>query len=130
MFNRLTGDSISRHNENDNVVSRLYDLSVILIATGNESHRSISAMFPDNLGTLKHSRKVFKVRSRNVGSRWNHRINMIDSEKVYYESAFECGADRLAWGGAMHFVNSSQNQARCSIAGQQPLPAFPIVCYK
>jgi hypothetical protein len=36
---------------------------------------------------------------------------MIDSEKVVYESAFESGADRLAWGGAMHFVNISENQA-------------------
>jgi hypothetical protein len=39
---------------------------------------------------------------------------MIDSEKVVYESAFECGADRLAWGGAVSFVNISKNEARCS----------------
>jgi hypothetical protein len=43
---------------------------------------------------------------------------MIDSEKVVSESAFECGADRLAWGGAVHFVNISKNQARCSTAGR------------
>jgi hypothetical protein len=42
---------------------------------------------------------------------------MIDSEKVDYESPFECSADRLAWGGAMHFINISQNQAQCSNAG-------------
>jgi hypothetical protein len=54
-------------------------------------------MLPDNLGTLKRGRKVFKVRSRNVGLRWNHRINMIISEKVVHECAFECGADRLTF---------------------------------
>jgi hypothetical protein len=43
---------------------------------------------------------------------------MIDSEKVDYESAFECGADRLAWGGAVHFVDISQNQAPCSAPGR------------
>jgi hypothetical protein len=74
---------------------------------GDESYGSLSAMFPDNLGTLKHDGKVFKVRSRNIDFRWNHRIKTIDSEKVYYESTFECGADRLAWGGAMHFINIS-----------------------
>jgi hypothetical protein len=31
-----------------------------------------------------------------LGSRWNHRLKTIDPEKVVYESAFECGADRLA----------------------------------
>jgi hypothetical protein len=67
MVKRRTGDSISRHDENDNIASCLYDLPIILIAAGNESDRSISAMFPDNLGTLKHGRKVFKVRSRNAG---------------------------------------------------------------
>jgi hypothetical protein len=46
---------------------------------------------------------------------------MIDSEKVYYESAFECGADRLAWGGPVHFVSISQNQALCSTARQNGL---------
>jgi hypothetical protein len=88
---------------------------------GNESYRSIRAMSPDNLGTLKHGRKVFKVRSRKSGSRSNHNLKMIDSEKVDYESAFECGADRLAWGDAVHFVNISQNQTRCSTARQNGL---------
>jgi hypothetical protein len=78
-------------------------------------------MFPDNLGTLKHVRKVFKVRSRNVGSRWSHRIKMIESEKVVYESAFECGTDPLAWGRAVHFVNISQNQELCPTARQNGL---------
>jgi hypothetical protein len=36
---------------------------------------------------------------------------MIGSEKVVYESAFECGADRLAFCGPVHFVNISKNQA-------------------
>jgi hypothetical protein len=47
---------------------------------------------PDNLGTFKHGRKVFKVRSRNVGCRWNRRINLVASEKVVYESVFKCRA--------------------------------------
>jgi hypothetical protein len=75
---------------------------------------------PDT-GTLKYGPKVFKVRFRKIGSRSNHRINMIDSEKVVYESTFECGADRLAWGDAKHFVNISQNQALCSTARQNGL---------
>jgi hypothetical protein len=122
MVNRRTGDSISRHDENDNIVSRLYDLPIILIAACWK--RILLIYFRDvpyNLGTLKHDRKVFKVRSRRVGLRRNHRIKMIDSEKVVYGSAFECGADRLDWGGAVHFVNISQNQARCSTARQNGL---------
>jgi hypothetical protein len=39
---------------------------------------------------------------------------MIDSEKVDDEFAFEYGADRLASGGAVHFVNISKDQERCS----------------
>jgi hypothetical protein len=54
----------------------------------------------------------------------------IGSGKVVYESAFECGADRLAWDGAVHFVNISQNQARCSTAGRRLLSALAIVCQK
>jgi hypothetical protein len=51
----------------------------------------------------------------------NHRLKTIDSEKVDYESAFDCGADRLAWGGPVHFVNISQKQAQCSTARQNGL---------
>jgi hypothetical protein len=58
------------------------------------------------------------MRFRKIGSRSNHRINMIDSEKVVHESAFECGPDRLACGDAVQLVNISQNQALCSTARQ------------
>jgi hypothetical protein len=88
---------------------------------GNESYQSISAMFPQNLGTLKDGRKVFKVRSEKSGSRWNAPLMMIDSEKVDYESAFQCGADRLAWGVPVHFINISQNQPLCSTPRQNGL---------
>jgi hypothetical protein len=40
---------------------------------------------------------------------------MIDSEKVVFEFAFECGADRLAWGSVAHFINISQHQALCVV---------------
>jgi hypothetical protein len=62
--------------------------------------------------------KYLKCDAGTSVSGWNHRLKTIDSEKIDYESAFECCADRLAWGGAVHFVNISQNQARCSTAGR------------